>query len=144
MRHLGLHQRSLQNVIGKETLVQKMLNDQKDKLSNNPQVSNRTKRFQTLFMIERVSISWERYVFLPSCAVLVSSNNGLLRSIGSNNGLNRSFHDEAVQHERTGKPVKATASTLKIKRHMIERGNPLLKQQIMCQTVPEHVLVMRA
>ena len=50
----------------------------------------------------------------------------------------RSFHEEAVKHDRTGRPVVETgvththvhlmtarASTLKMKRHMIELGNPL-------------------
>ena len=42
----------------------------------------------------------------------------------------RSFHEEAAKHDRTRQPVvetgaTQTASTLKIKRHMIERGSPL-------------------
>ena len=40
-------------MIGKENWVQNMLNDQKDKLSNNPEVSNRTNQFQTQAVIER-------------------------------------------------------------------------------------------
>ena len=41
--------------------------------------------------------------------------------------------------------MTARASTLKIKRHMIERCNPLWAvTQIMCQTVPKHVLLMKA
>ena len=38
---------------GKENWVQKMINDQKDKLCNNPEFSNRTNQFQTQVMIER-------------------------------------------------------------------------------------------
>ena len=38
---------------GKENWVQNMLNDQKDKLCNNPEVSNRTNQFQTQVVIER-------------------------------------------------------------------------------------------
>ena len=41
-----------------------MLNDQKDKLSNNPEVSNRTNQFQTQVVIERcIPFSRDRYMF---------------------------------------------------------------------------------
>ena len=44
---------------GKENWVQKMLNDQKDKLCNNSKVSNRTNQFQTQIMIERDNLLLE-------------------------------------------------------------------------------------
>ena len=51
--HLGLHQRSPWNTTGKENWVQNMLNDQKDKLCNKPEVPTRTNKFQTQVVIER-------------------------------------------------------------------------------------------
>ena len=52
--HLDLHQRSYYATNGQRNWVQNMLNDQKDKLSNNPEISNRTNQFQTqIMMIER-------------------------------------------------------------------------------------------
>ena len=51
--HLGLHQRSPYVTTGKENWVQNMLNDQKDKLCNNLEVSNRTNQFQTKVVIDR-------------------------------------------------------------------------------------------
>ena len=38
---------------GRENWVQKMLNDQKDKLCNNSKVPNKTNQLQTQIMIER-------------------------------------------------------------------------------------------
>ena len=66
-----------------------------------------------------------------------------------------SFHEEAVINDRTGQPVVEqeepkhvhlmTARVSTLKWHMIERGNPLLKNtQIMRQIVPKHVLFMKA
>ena len=52
-RHLGLLQRSPWGTTGVENWVQKMLNDQKDKLCNTSKVSNWTNQFQTQIMIER-------------------------------------------------------------------------------------------
>ena len=53
-RHrLGSHQRSPWNTTGKENWVQNMLNDQKDKLCNNLEVSNRKNQFQTQVVTDR-------------------------------------------------------------------------------------------
>ena len=40
-------------IIGGKKLVQKLLNDQRDKLCNNLKVPNRTNQFQTQILIER-------------------------------------------------------------------------------------------
>ena len=90
---------------GKENWVQKMLNDHKDKLRNNPEVSNRTNQFQTQVMIER--------------------GNPLLEPIERGNPLLEQVEPKHV-HLMT-----ARVSTLKWR--MIERCNPLLKHtQKMC------------
>ena len=50
-----------------------------------------------------------------------------------------SFHEETVSSERTGRPLVETS--VRLKRHMKERGDSLLKQtQKMCQMVAKHVL----
>ena len=53
MRHFDLHQRSPLKIIGWKKWVQKLLNDQRDKLGKNFKVPNRTDQFQTQIVIER-------------------------------------------------------------------------------------------
>ena len=52
MRHLDFLQRFLWNMIGWRNWVHKLLNDQRDKLFNNPKVPNQTNQIQTQIMIE--------------------------------------------------------------------------------------------
>ena len=51
--HLGLHQRSPWNTTGKENWVQKMLDDQKEKLLDKQKVPNWSNQLQTQIMMER-------------------------------------------------------------------------------------------
>ena len=123
--HLGLHQRSPWNMTGKENWVQKMLNDQKDKLCNNPEVSNRTNQFQTQVVIKR--------------------GNPLLEPIERGNPLELT-REPCKMGEKRPVPRRSVhvLFTKKLSKP-IERGNPLLKHtQKMCQKVPKHVLVMKA
>ena len=123
-----------------------MLNDQKDKLSNNPEVSNRTNQFQTQIMIERGNPlleltpeprKMEEKRPVPRRSTHVLFKKKLSKTIERGNPL---LKQEEPKHYHL---MTARVSTLKW--HMIERGNPLMKHtQIMCQMVPKHVLFMKA
>ena len=86
---------------GKENWVQKMLNDQKDKLCSNPEVSDRTNQFQTQVMIERGN---------PLLELTREPQDGRKTS-RSQEVDTRSFHEEAVETDRTGQPVVETDRT---------------------------------
>ena len=141
---------------GKENWVQKMFNDQKDELCNNPEVSNRTNQFQTQVMIERGNSLLEP----------IERGNPLLELTREPRNmeekrpvLRRSIH--VLFTRKLSKPIERcnpllkqveprhvhlmTARVSTLKWHMIERSNPLLKHtQRTCQKVPKHVLAMKA
>ena len=156
IRHLGLLQRSPCNMNGKENWVQKMFNDQKDKLCNKSKISNRTKQFQTQIMMERSNpllepIEWGNQLLkltreprkmeekrpVPRRSIHVLVTKKLSKPIERGNPLFKRVEPTHV-HLMT-----ARVSTLNW--HMTDRGNPLSKQtQKMCQMVAKHVLVMKA
>ena len=128
---------------GKENWVQKMLNDQKDKLckqsrsfqSNQPIPNpSHDRTGQPVVRTDRtvqplLELTWE------PCQEIDT----------------RSFHEEAVDTDRTGQPVVETGKTqtrssddsksLNVEMAHDRTGNPLLKQtQKMWQKVPKHVL----
>ena len=123
---------------------------------NNPEVSIRTNQFQTQVVIERGN----SFVRTDRTEQPVVGTNR--RTVQDGRKTSRSpeidtcsFHEEAVKTDRTGNPLLKrvepkhvhlmTARVSSLKWHMIERGNPLLKQtQKMCQMVAKHVLVMKA
>ena len=77
-----------------------MLNGQKDTLCNNPEVSNRTNQLQTQVVIERCN---------PLFALKEEQEeHPVLRRSAIET---RSFREEAVKHDRTGKPVVETSRT---------------------------------
>ena len=126
LRQLGFHQRTPWNMIRKENWLQKMVNDQKDKLYNNPEGSNRTNRFQTQLMIER--------------------GNPLIEPIERGNPLLEQSREPCKMEEQRPFPRRSThvLFTKKLSKP-IERDNPLLKQtQKMCRKFPENVLFMKA
>ena len=144
--HLGLHQRSTWNTTGKENWVQNMLNNQKDKLGNYLEVSNRTNKFQVQVVTDRgnplseltrepCKMEEQRPVRRRSMKILFTKKLFLRTDRG--NPLSKRVKPKHV-HLMT-----ARVSTLNW--HMIDRGNPLSKQtQKMCQMVAKHVLVMKA
>ena len=95
LRHLVFLQRSLWNKTGWRNWVQKLLNDQMEKLFNNPKVPNQANQIQTQIMMER----WH-----PLFAVTE---------------VTRKVQDIHV-HLMT-----ARTSTLETKQIMIEKGHPL-------------------
>ena len=103
--HLGLFQRSPWNMIGKENWVQKMLHDQKDKLCNNSKVSNRTNQFQTQIMIEWCNPLLEPIEWGPVVGKNTRTAQSGRKTSRSQEIDTRSFHEEAVKHDRTGHPV---------------------------------------
>ena len=99
---------------------------ERDKLCNNPEVSNRTNQFQTQVMIER--------------------GNPLLEPIEFRNPLLELTREPCKMEEKRSVPRRSihVLFTKKLSKP-IEWGNPLLKHtQKMCQKVPKHVLVMKA
>ena len=116
MRHLVLLQRSTWNMTGWKNWVQKLLNDQKDKLFNNLKVSSQTNQIQTqIMMIER----WH-----PLFAVTQVT------------------HEVQDKHVHL---MTARASTLKIKQNMIERWHPLFAvTQVKRKEPPKHVPLVKA
>ena len=125
-----------------------MLNDQTAKLCNNSKVPNQTNQIQTQIMMERGNplleptqgsrqVEEKRPVVRRSKHVLFMKK--LLNMIERGNML---LTQEQPKHVHL---MTARVSTVKIKRHMIERGNPLKAvTQIMCQTVLKHVPLMQA
>ena len=95
--HLGLHQRSPWNTNRKEKWVQKMLNDQKDKLCNNPEVSNRTNQFQSQVMIERSNPLLEPITEQPIVGINTRTAQDRRKTSRSQQIDTRSFHEESCQ-----------------------------------------------
>ena len=89
MRHLGLLQRFLWNMTGWKIWVQKLLDNQKEKLFDNLKVPNQAHQIQTQIMIERRNL-----LFAPQRGALHSQEI-----------KTRSFREEAAKHDRTGKLV---------------------------------------
>ena len=112
MRHLGPLQRSPWNMTGWKNWVQKMLNAKRDKLCNNSKVPNQTNQFQIQIMIERCNPLLEQ----PKDRVEVEEKRPVLR---------RSKH----------------VLFMKKLSNMIERGNPLVKQE---HTKHVHLMTARA
>ena len=96
MRHLGPLHRSPWNMTGRENWVQKILNDQREKLCNNLKVPNQTNQFQTQIMIERGN---------PLLEPTQGSSQVEEKTSRSQEIETRSFHEEAVKHDRTEQPV---------------------------------------
>ena len=112
MRHLVLHQRSPWNTTGKENWVQKTLNDKKDKLSNNPEVSNRTNQFQTQVVIERGNPLLER---IERSNPLLEPTREPYKMEGKRPVPRRSIHvfftKKLFNSDRTEQPVVETSKT---------------------------------
>ena len=115
-----------------------MLNDQKDKLSNNPEVSNRTNQFQTQVVIERVQpVDRTDRTGRP----VVGTNT---RTVQDGRKSRSQEIDTCFFTKKLSKPIERSNPLLKrvepkhvhlmtarvstLKWHVIERGNPLLKQ----------------
>ena len=98
--HLGLHQRSPYVTTGNENWVQNMLNDQKDKLCNNLEVSNRTNQFQTQVVTDRGNPLSE----LTREPCKMEEKTSRSQEIDVN-----SVHEETVSSERLGQPVVETS-----------------------------------
>ena len=156
MRHLVLLQRSPCNMTWKENWVQKLFDNQKEKLLNNPKIPNQTNQIQTQIMIER----WH-----PLCAATQGPRKVQEKTSRSQEIETRSFHAEAVEHDRTGTPVVGSDPTTaqgarknvpfsgdrntiffnKKLLNMIERGHPLFAvTQVTRKEPPKHVPLMQA
>ena len=108
--HLGLLQRSPWNMTGRENWVQKMLNDQKDKLCNHQEVSNRTNQFQTQVVIERA--------------------NPLLEPIDRGHPLLELTREPCKMEEKRPVPRRSMKILFTKKLFLrIDRGKPLLKRE---------------
>ena len=81
---------------GRENWVQKLLNNEKEKLFNNPKVPNQANQIQTQIMIEKGQ------PVVGSDPRTASSGRKTSRSQETGT---RSFHEEGVKHDRTGTPV---------------------------------------
>ena len=79
-----------------------MLNDQKDKLCNNLEVSNRTNQFQTQVVTDRGNPLSE--LTRESCKM--EEKRFRFQEIDVN-----SFHEETVSSDRSGQPVVETSKT---------------------------------
>ena len=99
-------------MIVKENCVQKMLNDQKDKLCNNPEVSNRTNQLQTQVMIELCNplLGTDR-TGQPVVGTNMRTAQDGSKTSRSQEIDTRSFHEEAVKTDRTEQPVVETGRT---------------------------------
>ena len=86
---------------GRENWVQNMLNDQKDKLCNDPEVSNRTNQLQTQIMIERCNPLLE----------LTRDPRKMEEKRPVRRRSTRSFHEEAVKTDRTVQLLVETGRT---------------------------------
>ena len=106
-----------------------MVNDQKDKLYNNPEASNRTNRFQTQLMIERGNPLIEPIETGQPVVGTIKRTVQDGRTTSFSQEIDTlSVHEEAVKTDRTGQPVVETGRTQTrssvptLKRLMIERG----------------------
>ena len=90
-----------------------MLNDQKDKLCNNIEVSNRTNQFQTQVMIERGNPLLEPIERGNPLVELTREPCKLGRKTSRSQEIDtRSFHEEAVQNRvEREQPVVETGRT---------------------------------
>ena len=126
MRHLGLLQRFPWNMTGWKIWVQKLLNDQREKLRNNPKVPNQANQIQTQFSLpskRSVPLSGNRNTFFSwrSCEIREDGETCCLpwwksraptvvcseqasHPRFSREGQNLIFEDE-TNHDRTEKPV---------------------------------------
>ena len=89
---------------GKENWVQKMLNDQKDKLCNNPEVSNRSNQpipnpdhDRTGQPVVRTDRTGQPVVGTNTRTAQDGRKTSRSQEIDT-----RSFHEEAVKNDRTG------------------------------------------
>ena len=115
MRFLVLHQRFPWNMTGWKNLVQKLLDNQMEKLFNNPKIPNQAKQIQTQIMRERgntLSVATQGPRQVPPKHVPL---------------------------------MTARTSMLKMKQIMIERWNPLFAvMQVTRKVPPKHVPLMKA
>ena len=83
-------------MIGCRNWIQKLLNDQMEKLFNNPKVPNQANQIQTQIMTERGN---QLFAVTPVTRKLQEKTSR------SQEIETRSFHEKAVKHDRTVKPV---------------------------------------
>ena len=130
MRHFGIFPRSPWNMIGWKNWVQKLLNDQMDKLCSSLKVPIWTNQIQTQIMIERSNplsgVTWgsrkvEEKRPVPKRSKHVLFMKKLLNMIERSNPLSAVTHITSQEHTEHVHLMTARASTLKIKQHMIER-----------------------
>ena len=135
---------------GKENWVQKMLNDQRDKLCNNSKVPNQTNQFQTQIMIERATRCWNRSNGQPAVGTNPRIKSSGRKTSRSQEIETRSFHEEAVKHDRTGQLVvetgapKTRSSDDSKSFNVEETAHDRTEQPVVSQTVPKHVPLMKA
>ena len=99
-------------MIGWKKWVQKLLNDQRDKLCNHLKVPNRTNQFQTPIVIERGNPLLEPIERENPLLELTQEPRKMKEKTSRSQEIEtRSFHDEAVNQERTGQPVVETGAT---------------------------------
>ena len=141
--HLGLHQRSPWNMTGWKNWVQKMLNDQKDKLCNSLKVPNRTNQIQTQIMIERgnpLSEATQEPRKVEEKRLVPRRSKHVLFMKKLLNMIERWHPLSAVTQITSQEPPKhvhlMTARVSTLKWNMIERCNPLLKHTH-TENVPE-------
>ena len=100
-------------MIGRKKWVQKLLNDQRDKLCNNFKVPNRTNQFQTQIVIERGNPLLEPIERENPLFELTQEPRKMKEKTSRSQEIEtRSFHEEAVNQDRTGQPVVETGATL--------------------------------
>ena len=95
-----------------------MLNDQKDKLRNHVEVSNRANKFQTQVVIDRGNplLETDRS---GQPVVGADTRDGRKTSRSQEIDVN-SFHEETVSSDRSGQPVVET-NTENVPEHKIQR-----------------------
>ena len=145
--HTGVKASSF-NTTGKEKWVQNMLDDQKDKLCNHLEVSNRTNQFQTQVVIDRGNPLLEPID--RGNPFLELTQDGRKTSRSQEIDVN-SFHEETVSSDRSGQPVVETSTThtrssddsksLNVELAHDRSGQPVVETNT--ENVPD-VLVMKA
>ena len=141
---------------GRENWVQKMLNDQRDKLRNNS-ISQSNKPIPN----PDHDRTGQPVVGTDRTGQPIVGTNPRIEPSGRKTSRSqeietRSFHEEAVKHDRTGQPVVETRATqicssddsksfnVEDKAAHDRTGQPVVSCHTMCQTVPKHVLLMKA